>query len=159
MISIDTHLTILSGSDGDGIHRPLHGEGVHLTSFLASIKLGNIVNCLALLLNHAYIPEMVTLGSGGQLGLHAQKPHYLPCICLMIRRWFTARLFFSPSNSWFCFSNSLNYMLYFYKFIIYFYARLFVVPFIDLELTLSQLFCLVIYVFRPLSFPLGQTLL
>lgn len=44
-------------------------------------------------------------------------------------------------------------MLYFYKVIIYFYARLFVVPFIDIKPTYSQLFCLVIYVFVPLSFP------
>lgn len=77
---MDSNLTVFSGSDADGTHQLLYEEGVHLTSFLASIKLSNIVNCLALLLNHAYIPEMVALGSAGQLGLYAQRQHYLPFI-------------------------------------------------------------------------------
>lgn len=58
---------------------PSMEEG-HITCFLASILLGNIVNCLALLLNRAYIPEMVALGSGGQLGLCAQRLQSLPFI-------------------------------------------------------------------------------
>lgn len=55
-------------------------KGGHITSFLASIQLGDIVNCLALLLNQAYIPEMAALGSGGQLGLRAQRLQFLPFI-------------------------------------------------------------------------------
>lgn len=153
MISIATQLPILSGPDANGIHQPLYGRGGHITSFLASIQLGDIVNCLALLLNHVYIPEMVALGSGGQLGMHAQRLQSLPFIWPDDEEVVYSLLIPPPSsNSWFCFSNSLNYMLYFYK-VIYFYARLFV-PFIDIKPTYSQLFCLVIYVFVPLSLPL-----
>lgn len=79
MISIATQLPVLSGSDANGIHQPLYERRTHHI-LLASIQLGDIVNCLALLLNQAYIPEMVTLGSGGQLGLRAQRLQFLPFI-------------------------------------------------------------------------------